>query len=114
MFLAQATDSTTNGTWAIAASLFSMSLATVGKWVFDYRKDKKEELYQTQKDAREAEDREKNYTVNVDIKNCLNQIEISNTKNHGDILLALTEVCKADCQNYSQPNQPIRNKQQKH
>ena len=109
MLLAQATDSTTNGTWAIAASLFSISLGTIGKWVVDYRKDTKEAAYQRQKDERESQDREKDYMINVDIKNCLNQIEISNTQNHSAILLALKEVCNADCQNYQQP----KNKQHK-
>jgi len=109
MLLAQVSDNTTNGTWAIAASLLSLSLGTIGKWIVDYRKDAKEAAYQRQKDEREVQDREKDYRVNVEIRNCLNQIEVSNTKNHGDILLALTEVCNADCQNYSQS----KNKQHK-
>lgn len=78
------------GVWAAVGGMLVMIIGAVGAQMLNWFRFK-----------REIADREADAELNVEIRDCLKQIEIGNTEHHGAILLALaTTTCKAECANF--------------
>ena len=87
MMLAQATPDAS--TWAVISGMGTMIFVQLGKWLTDYRKDRRDREEATTKADLE---RDKQATL-YRIASATEDSEKANIKRHGEILLALSGAC---------------------
>lgn len=75
--------------WAVASGMVTMIFMQVGKWVTDYRKDKREKQ---ESEAKIALEKDKQLTL-YRIASAAEDTEKNNVERHGEILLALQGAC---------------------
>lgn len=74
MMLAQQAATTSNGTWAAVIGLATIIIGQLGKWIIDWRKDR-----------REQEDRNKDLLLNTEIRDAVRQTEMRTTEQNGKL-----------------------------